>query len=183
MDKRQLTAEELLEHLYRGLNMEPDVQTEMDAQDLRELVPGESLEPTQPIDPPAPAAPPPAAASPAPASVENNAAAAEARRARARLILGFTVVLTGAIVTAALYESPVPRETGESYTRVALASVERAGGWLEPASAEAPPVLFANPFDESEIFEFPAGTSEHDARDAVAGYLLKRAMERQASLR
>lgn len=41
------------------------------------------------------------------------------------------------------------------------------------------PVLFANPFDAKEVFEFPAGTSEAEARDAVAEILMDRAMQRQ----
>lgn len=47
-------------------------------------------------------------------------------------------------------------------------------------SAPAPkPVLFVNPFDETEVFEFPPGTTEAQARDAVANLLLERARERQ----
>jgi hypothetical protein len=45
-----------------------------------------------------------------------------------------------------------------------------------------PPVQFANPFDPSEIFEFPAGTSETEAKQAVADMLLQRARDRQSSL-
>jgi hypothetical protein len=162
MDKRPLTAEELLDHLYRGLNMEPPaVQAEMDAQDLRELVKDDSLEPTQPIAPPS--------ASPS----DENDAAAEARRAKARLALGFTVVFTGAIVAGALYEPP---STGKSAFNTATA-------WLESASVDREPVRFPNPFDESEVFEFPAGTTEQEARDAIAGFLLERATKRQAHLR
>lgn len=51
-----------------------------------------------------------------------------------------------------------------------------------PASAPAnagKPVRYANPFDPKEVFEFPAGTSEAQARDAVAQVLLDRAMKRQ----
>jgi hypothetical protein len=44
------------------------------------------------------------------------------------------------------------------------------------------PVRFANPFDASETFEFPAGTTETEAREAVADFLLERAMNRQARL-
>ena len=40
------------------------------------------------------------------------------------------------------------------------------------------PVRVANPFDASEVFEFPAGTSEADAREAVAGFLIERATRR-----
>ena len=40
------------------------------------------------------------------------------------------------------------------------------------------PLRVANPFDASEVFEFPAGTSEADAHEAVAGFLLERATRR-----
>lgn len=42
------------------------------------------------------------------------------------------------------------------------------------------PLRVANPFDASEVFEFPAGTSEADAREAVAGFLIERATRRGA---
>ena len=45
---------------------------------------------------------------------------------------------------------------------------------------EDEPVRFANPFDATEIFEFPADTTEAEAREAVAGFLIERAMYRQA---
>jgi hypothetical protein len=51
-----------------------------------------------------------------------------------------------------------------------------------PPPQEAPaPVRFANPFDRNEVFEFPAGTSRADARDAVEELLYERAQERQPS--
>lgn len=40
------------------------------------------------------------------------------------------------------------------------------------------PLRVANPFDASEVFEFPAGTSEADAREAIAGFLIERASNR-----
>lgn len=42
------------------------------------------------------------------------------------------------------------------------------------------PVLVRNPFDKSEVFEFPPGTTEQEAHAAVADTLLERARERQA---
>ena len=44
---------------------------------------------------------------------------------------------------------------------------------------EDTPVRFTNPFDATEVFEFPAGTSATAAHDAVADLLLVRARERQ----
>jgi hypothetical protein len=41
------------------------------------------------------------------------------------------------------------------------------------------PVRFGNPFDASEIFEFPPGTSVDQARQSVAAMLLQRARDRQ----
>ncbi|HEY0685020.1 MAG TPA: hypothetical protein VGD45_21960 [Steroidobacter sp.] len=54
----------------------------------------------------------------------------------------------------------------------------------QPASpseqvAKDQPVRFSNPFDKNEVFEFPAGTTETEARDAVAAVLMERAMSRQ----
>jgi hypothetical protein len=52
-----------------------------------------------------------------------------------------------------------------------------------PAPATSPaqePVRFVNPFDSKEVFLFPAGTSQVEARDAVAEFLLERARERAA---
>lgn len=53
----------------------------------------------------------------------------------------------------------------------------------EPEAAVAPsiPVQFTNPFDASEIFEFPAGTTDTDAQSAVAEFLLQRARDRIGS--
>jgi hypothetical protein len=46
---------------------------------------------------------------------------------------------------------------------------------------QTPPVRFANPFDKTEVFDFPAGTTRHEARAAVAEILRQRAIERQES--
>jgi hypothetical protein len=55
-----------------------------------------------------------------------------------------------------------------------------------PAPPEAPAapdepvqVRVTNPFDKTEVFNFPAGTSETDAQLAVARLLMQRAQERQ----
>jgi len=56
-----------------------------------------------------------------------------------------------------------------------------------PPARPAPPavpdepvqVQVTNPFDKTEVFNFPAGTSETDAQLAVARLLMQRAQERQ----
>jgi|SRR5579862_818193 len=44
-----------------------------------------------------------------------------------------------------------------------------------------PPVRITNAFDATEVFEFPSGTSETEARAAVIELLLNRARERRAA--
>jgi len=46
--------------------------------------------------------------------------------------------------------------------------------------SDQPLVRVPNPFDKSEVFEFPAGTTPDAARAAIADTLLERARERQA---
>ena len=61
------------------------------------------------------------------------------------------------------------------------AEVHAPGGqrsrFLPPAQNQR--VIFPNPFDPSEVFEFPPGTSETEAHDVVADLLLQRARERR----
>ena len=45
--------------------------------------------------------------------------------------------------------------------------------------AQGEPVQVKNPFDPTEVFQFPAGTTEMDAHSAVAALLLQRARDRQ----
>jgi len=51
-----------------------------------------------------------------------------------------------------------------------------------PPSVDYTPVRFVNPFDATEVFQFPSGTSETQARQAVAELLLQRAGDRLKSL-
>jgi hypothetical protein len=57
----------------------------------------------------------------------------------------------------------------------AVLTESEPGETIDPADTT---VKIANPFDASEVFEFPASMSESDARDAVAEFLLQRARER-----
>ena len=62
----------------------------------------------------------------------------------------------------------------------AIAQLEAITPSVGAMELRAEPVLVRNPFDKHEVFEFPAGTTEQEAHDAVAEMLLKRAVERQA---
>jgi hypothetical protein len=50
-----------------------------------------------------------------------------------------------------------------------------------PEPPTLPAVKLPNPFDASEIFEFPPGTSDQEARDTAASLLLERARHRLAT--
>ena len=47
-----------------------------------------------------------------------------------------------------------------------------------PAQLQALPVRIANPFDTTEVFEFPAGTTDAESRAKVAALLIHRAQNR-----
>jgi len=47
-----------------------------------------------------------------------------------------------------------------------------------PAVVEVQPLRFKNPFDKSEVFEFPPGTTLEEARASVADLLIQRAQDR-----
>ena len=51
-----------------------------------------------------------------------------------------------------------------------------------PAPEEIQYVEVRNPFDKTEVFKFPPGTSKGHARDQMAQLLLQRAIERKAHL-
>ena len=85
----------------------------------------------------------------------------------------------------------MPR-SGDVAIALALALAAIAAGYAlysEIGSSDAPratssnvvALRVANPFDASEIFEFPAGTSEADAHEAIAGFLIERAARRGAT--
>jgi hypothetical protein len=69
---------------------------------------------------------------------------------------------------------------GASRTSTSNSTAQRE--WTAvPGVSVGEPLRVANPFDASEIFEFPAGTSEADAHEAVAGFLIERATRRGVS--
>lgn len=99
------------------------------------------------------------------------------RRVRTAVVLGLSaaVVSLGSIAYLATSRAqPVP---------VRANTVARSAALETPAlpSANNAPVRFTNPFDATEVFEFPPGTSKSEARHAVADLLLKRARDRQNS--
>jgi hypothetical protein len=114
-----------------------------------------------------------------------------------RLVLLLTsVAVASALVTAVTYFAmtrpgrPTPVATSVVSVPPAPVAVAPPPPPSPPAPLPAPelspppePVQFVNPFDRKEVFDFPAGTSKAEARDAVAELLYERAQERQPSVR
>lgn len=87
------------------------------------------------------------------------------------LSLAFAAIAAGYALYSEVGSADAPRAaTPSSIAQQELSSLQSA-----PLDE---PLRVANPFDASEIFEFPAGTSEADAHEAVAGFLIERAARR-----
>jgi hypothetical protein len=171
MTERQMSSKDLLDQLYRGLDLAPAVEAEMNAQELRELADagrGNSTEPSKKSNLRAPAMP---------AQAGTDAAASRSTLLRSPLVILCGIAVAGTIAASALRES-------ERRPAPAPSAVIASPG---PPPAEEPTVdvpeegdyvVLVNPFDESEVFKFPPGTSKSDAREAMAALLLQRARER-----
>jgi hypothetical protein len=128
----------------------------------------------------------PAAAN-APAPAVAPSAVVTATSAAAPAAPGTTTAPAPATPVAPAATSAAPPPSGQPRPQPApqpspstLASAPSSA--LSPAT-DSEPVRFVNPFDRKEVFEFPAGTSKADARDAVAELLYERAEDRQVSAR
>lgn len=157
-------------------------EVELSAEDLLEMAPSVS------VDQPSQSAAPPAIASRAAEFVSEE----EQPTPRARSVLfskslspkivaavSVGVIAIAGTVIAAQYKASEPQSRTSTFTRTSFQAPARVEEFEPEIVDERPPVLFKNPFDATEVFEFPPGTSKDDARAAVADLLVKRAMERQ----
>jgi len=62
--------------------------------------------------------------------------------------------------------------------RISTVTIKVPSEATRPVESQESPVRFNNPFDASEVFEFPPGTSDDQARQSVAAVLLQRARDR-----
>ena len=173
MAEREMSGKALLDKLYSGLDTMPKVEAEKNARDLRRLTdeflgkPMESTESGQ------------RRATASPAAVKTQSAS-RVKILRSSLVVLFSVALVGTIAAAALRGSD-KRAALPPPPPVALPAPEPP---LPVQVAESPPpepVVLVNPFDKTEKFTFPPGTSKADARDQMAALLLQRAVERGAN--
>ena len=161
MAGRELSGKDLLEQLYRGLDTVPaTVEAEMDAQELLGL------------------APTPAADSSSAGHASADVPASRARLVRAPLMILCGIAVAGTIAAAVLHQSAPDFDTGALV--VTLPPPPPLAVELVNLAPPQPEVVIANPFDPSEKFTFPPGTSKAEARDQMATLLLQRAIERKA---
>ncbi|MBV9345951.1 MAG: hypothetical protein JO341_12235 [Gammaproteobacteria bacterium] len=102
----------------------------------------------------------------------------------ARIDLAGNLTLAGAALAVAV-AFMWPTSKPPHATPPVAPPVARVSEVAPEAPAEPPgePVRIRNAFDRTEVFEFPAGTSEADAKAAVAQMLLSRAHDRWAARR
>jgi hypothetical protein len=94
----------------------------------------------------------------------------------------FAAALVGVAAIIAWRPSPPPRIVPRIVPTAAVAGTPPAASApavLEPPpEPQRPPVRVKNPFDATEVFEFPAGTTKAEARQKIAELLLQRAVDR-----
>jgi len=173
-----MSGKALLDKLYRGLDTMPavEVKAEMDARDLRRLTDDFLGKPTEPTV----TGEYRAAASPAAASKARSASGA--RILRSSLMVLCSVAVAGVIAAGALRESDKRAALPAPAPAVAPAPVPAPVVQTAEVAPPPEPVVLVNPFDKTEKFTFPPGTSKADAREQMANLLLQRAVERRAHI-
>jgi len=174
MAEREMSGKALLDTLYRGLDTMPTLEAEMSAGDLRRLTDdflGKPKEVTTSGQ----------HATTASSAASNARSVSRAPMMRSALVVLVLVAVAGMIAVGALRESdkraalPAPPPAVVPAPEPALP--------VQPEEVVAPQqVVLVNPFDATETFTFPPGTSKADARDQMATLLLQRAVERRAHL-
>lgn len=171
MAQREMSGKALLDKLYSGLDTMPKVEGQTDARDLRRLTDEFLGKPTELTETGQ------HAATPSPADRKERSASG-AKILRSSLVVVLSVGLVGVIAAAALRGSDKRAALPPPPPAVAPAP-EPAPPPVQVAESPPPePVVLVNPFDKTEKFTFPPGTSKAEAREQMAALLLQRAAER-----
>lgn len=117
---------------------------------------------------------------------ESARSTSSGRKALLKIALPAGLLLAAVAAGGALYTRDAAKEAAQRVAVAAPAPAVIPDVVVEPASPTEPepvpePLRYRNPFDKAEVFEFPAGTTKAEARDAVAQILLERATERRAA--
>jgi len=177
MAEREMSGKVLLDKLYSGLNTMPAAEAARDFRRLNDDFLGKPADLTA-SDQHA------AEASDADDDDDDDEAPPSTSRAKtfgASLVVVCLLGLAGVIAFNAVRKPE--QQAAAAPPPVPAAVVAPAPAPVEQV-AEAPPpesVVLTNPFDKSEKFTFPPGTSKAEAREQMANLLLQRAMERGAN--
>jgi GYF domain 2 len=114
----------------------------------------------------------------------SSAAAAHARFgiSRTQLTVFASFIVAAVAIVSTLYSYSGPVLIDGDAPGSSLPPIPASLAQIDPVEAAPLPVRVKNPFDASEVFEFPPGTPQNVARDKVADILMARAMERQKYL-
>jgi len=171
MAQREMSGKALLDKLYSGLDTMPKVEGQTDARDLRRLTDEFLGKPTELTETGQHAA----TSSPA---ARRARSASGAKILRSSLVVVLSVGLVGVIAAAALRGSD--RRAALPPPPPAVVPAPEPPPPVQTVAESPPPepVVLVNPFDKTEKFTFPPGTSKADAREQMAALLLQRAAER-----
>jgi hypothetical protein len=174
MAEREMSGKALLNKLYSGLDTMPAVEASMDARQLRSLNDEFLGKPTEPT-----------------ATGQHSATASRddddaPRTSRAKMLGASLMVLClvglAGVITVSALRKPEKQAAALPPPPPAVVAVPAPAPVVPAAEASPPePVVLTNPFDKTEKFTFPPGTSKADAREQMANLLLQRAMERGAN--
>jgi hypothetical protein len=176
MAQQEMSGKALLNKLYSGLDTMP-AEAAMDARDFRRLTDDFLGKPTEPTA----TSQHSATASQADDDDDDAPSTSRGKMLGASLVVLCLVGLAGFMTVSALRKpekqaAALPPPPPAVVAAPVTAPVEQV--------AEAPPpepVVLTNPFDKSEKFTFPPGTSKAEAREQMANLLMQRAIERGAN--
>ena len=179
MAEREMSGKVLLDKLYSGLNTMPAAEAARDFRRLNDDFLGKPADLTA-SDQHA------AEASDADDDDDDDDDEAPPSTSRAKTFGASLVVvcLLGLAGVIAFNAVRKPEQQAAAAPPPAPAAVVAPAPAPVEQVAEAPPpesVVLTNPFDKSEKFTFPPGTSKAEAREQMANLLLQRAMERGAN--
>jgi hypothetical protein len=177
MAQQEMSGKALLNKLYNGLDTMP-AEAAMDARDFRRLTddflgkPAEATATGQ------------HSATASHDDDDDDAPSTSSSRGKmvgASLVVLCLVGLAGFITVNALGK-PEKQAAVLPPPPPVVAPVAEAPPPAQVAEAPAPePVVLTNPFDKTEKFTFPPGTSKADAKEQMANLLMQRAIERGAN--
>ena len=181
MAQQDMSGKALLNKLYSGLDTMP-AEAAMDARDFRRLTDDFLGKPTE--------ATATGQHSAAPSHDEDDeddeddapsTSTARGKMVGASLVVLCLVGLAGFITVNALGK-PEKQAAVLPPPPPVVAPVAEPPPPAQVAEAPAPePVVLTNPFDKTEKFTFPPGTSKADAKEQMANLLMQRAIERGAN--